>query len=193
MRAMTNSVVVGIDEVGRGSWAGPLVVGAVILASPLAGLRDSKVLTKLQRERLALVIHEQAYAVGLGWVSAGELDVHGMTAALRLGAERALAALGTTWDAIVVDGSFNFLSHLPNATALVDADASMPAVSAASIVAKVARDQYMAVLAEQFPHYGFADHVGYGTARHAAALQQYGPCEQHRRSFAPIKRLVERP
>lgn len=180
-------VVLGIDEVGRGCWAGPLVAGAVILKRAIPGVRDSKQLTRKAREALDIVIRRRAVAYGLGWVAPDELDEVGLTAAVRLAYRRALAEIATAYDQIIIDGNYNFLADLPNARAIVKADATVPAVSAASIIAKVARDRYMAQAALQYPGYGFERHVGYGTAAHAAALQQFGLCELHRRSFKPMQ------
>ena len=177
----------GIDEVGRGCWAGPVVAGAVILRRPIPGVKDSKQLTKLQRERFDAQIRVEAAAFGLGHADPAEIDRLGMTAALRLAMERALAQIQVAYEEIVIDGALNFLSDNPKARSLVKADLFIQAVSAASVIAKVARDKYMADIAAKFPGYGFDAHVGYGTAVHAAALQQLGPCELHRRSFKPIQ------
>ena len=182
--------VVGVDEVGRGCWAGPLVAGAVILHSPIDDIRDSKKLSKLQRERLAAHIQTEAVC-GLGWVSPRELDQVGMTAGVRLAFERALAELTVDYDELIIDGSFNFFPDDPRAKAVIKADNSVPAVSAASIIAKVARDRNMAEAAKTHSGYGFERHVGYGTALHLAALQKLGVCELHRRSFAPVRRIIE--
>lgn len=187
--------MLGIDEVGRGCWAGPLVAGAVVLGEPITGLRDSKKLGARQRCALAQQIQSSA-AVGLGWVSPAELDAVGMTAAVRLAMIRAVEQATAAYDLIIIDGSINYLQDyvLPDGvqvTTLVRADDTVPAVSAASIVAKVARDSYMQQIAQQFPGYGFESHVGYGTARHLQALQMHGPCQLHRQSFKPIRQLVK--
>jgi ribonuclease HII len=183
-------MTVGIDEVGRGCWAGPLVAGAVLLGdAPLAGLKDSKLLSKQQRERLDEQIRAAAIGYGLGWVTPAELDKIGLTEAVRLAMQRALAAIIQPYKEIVVDGNFNFFAHDARARALIKADNLIPAVSAASIIAKVARDQFMAGQAAAFPGYGFEKHVGYGTAAHRDALQKLGLCELHRRSFKPIRAL----
>ena len=179
-------MLVGIDEVGRGSWAGPLVAGAVVLGRPISGLRDSKKLTRLQRERLAKHIYAKARAVGLGWVTAQEVDLLGLTAAVRLAMQRALAMVAEPYTQIIIDGKYNFLHDNPLAETLVRADDLMPAVSAASIVAKVARDHYMAALGVPYDKYQFVKHVGYGTALHRQLLEKYGVCDLHRRSFKPV-------
>lgn len=187
--------LLGIDEVGRGPWAGPLVVGACVLREPIEGLNDSKKLTAKRRDALATEIHKKAYC-GLGWVSAAELDKLGLSAALRKACREAVKqvqALKPEFNEIIIDGTVNFLSDTPlgkYASVLPKADALVPEVSAASIIAKVARDNYMIKLAERFPDYGFEKHVGYGTALHRAALEKYGLCEEHRKSFRPIAELA---
>lgn len=190
MHASNGPVIVGIDEVGRGSWAGPLLVGAVILSGPApAGVTDSKLLTPARRRYLARAIKSRSTAIGLGWVRASEIDAIGLGAALKLAAERALAALETRYDQIIIDGTINFLPGRP-VTTLAKADLTVPSVAAASIVAKVARDAYMARLHQSDPRYGFDRHVGYGTRLHAAALAAHGPSPQHRHSFRPIALLT---
>lgn len=182
-------MIVGIDEVGRGCWAGPLVAGAVLLTAPVEGLKDSKKLSKLQRERLDAEIRASAI-YGLGWVTPAEIDEIGLTAAVRVAMQRAVAEIDTQYDEIIIDGNLNFLSDNPRSKCLVKADDSIPAVSAASIIAKVARDNYMTEAALKYPGYGFEKHVGYGTALHRTALAELGVHEMHRRSFAPIKVLL---
>jgi ribonuclease HII len=182
--------IVGIDEVGRGCWAGPLVAGAVILSSPIVGLKDSKVLTKAQREKLTATIEVQALAFGLGWVTADEIDMVGLTKAVALAMQRALKKIQIVYDSVIIDGSYNFLPSNKLVTTLVKADASVPAVSAASIIAKVARDNYMTQQHLEYPEYGFDTHVGYGTKRHAELLKQYGPCALHRKSYKPVQLVL---
>lgn len=179
-------MIVGIDEVGRGCWAGPLVAGAVLLGQPIKGLKDSKKLSRLQRERWDAEIRIRAISFGLGWVDAVEVDQLGLTAAVRLAMERAFAQIQGAYQRIIIDGDLNFLAHNPLSEAMVRADDTVPAVSAASIIAKVARDRYMAQMSLQFPAYGFEKHVGYGTAAHRAAIQAHGLTDLHRRSFKPI-------
>lgn len=186
-------VIVGIDEVGRGCWAGPVVAGAVILDEPIKGLTDSKLLSKKRREVLVLEIKLQAVAIGLGWVSAQEVDTLGLTAAVRLAMQRAMEQITTPYDEIIVDGNLNFLVDNLKARAIIKADLSVPSVSAASILAKVARDQYMAEAAGEYPQYGFDKHVGYGTAFHHEKLKLHGVCELHRLSFKPIQALAQLP
>ena len=196
---------VGMDEVGRGCWAGPLVAGAVILpakpfhkSDPLKSgpaeavplLRDSKKLSKKQRETAAQWIHEHALAVGLGWVSPREIDAVGLTRAVGMAMERALAQITLYFDELIIDGNYNFFAHDPRARAVIKADDSFPSVSAASIVAKVARDNHMAGLPEKYAGYGFDKHVGYGTAAHLKALNLHGPSRHHRSAFAPVAALL---
>ena len=183
--------IIGIDEVGRGSWAGPLVVGAVILSRPIDGLKDSKLLSAKQRQKLNSLIYAEAQAIGLGWVSAAEIDRLGLTRSIRLAIKRALKQIKIKYNQIIIDGNINYLSDNPLAKAIIKADVNIAAVSAASIVAKVARDSYMSKAAEIYKGYGFETHVGYGTASHLVALNQLGVCLLHRRSYKPIRLLIE--
>lgn len=188
-------MILGIDEVGRGPWAGPLVVGAVVLpeGEAFAGLTDSKKLTAKKRAVLDTDIREKALGWGLGWVHAEEIDAIGLSQALRLATIRAVEAVKTPYHEIIIDGTINFLSETAKGayvTTLPKADFLIPAVSAASIIAKVARDTYMEEQDALYPEYGFASHVGYGTSKHQQALNQHGVTPLHRRSFAPIAKLV---
>lgn len=183
-------ITVGIDEVGRGCWAGPLVAGAVILREPIAGLKDSKKLSKLQREKLTGVIKTEALAIGLGWVWPAELDEHGVTWAVKTAMHRALEEIKIPYDEVIIDGNINYFPEISKAKAVIKADDSVPAASAASIVAKVARDYYMAKIVEKYPGYGFEAHVGYGTAAHIAALKKLGVTNIHRKSYKPIKAFI---
>ena len=184
--------ILGIDEVGRGPLAGPLVVGAVVLPTEekewFVELADSKKLTAKKRERLSELILAEA-VVGLGWVSNIELDEVGISGALRLATRRAVKAvqkLHAPFSQIVIDGKVNFLKNTPleeYVSVMIKADDLIREVSAASIVAKVARDKYMCELAGKYPEYGFDSNKGYGSADHIAAIKKYGPCDIHRRSF----------
>lgn len=178
-------MIIGIDEVGRGAWAGPLVVGAVLLSQPIADLTDSKLLTKRRRTELDLKIRNVAEFVGLGWVYPVEIDQVGLTAAMKLGCRRAIE--GAPDLGIVIDGHINYMSDNPWSTCLIKADQTVAAVSAASIVAKVARDNYMIDLASEYPSYGFDKHVGYGTNVHIKALKDFGILAVHRISYKPVK------
>jgi ribonuclease HII len=169
------------------------VAGAVILNQPIAGLRDSKKLSKAQRDKLAILIHAEALAVGIGWVDASELDAIGLTKAVGLAMKRAFEQIQIDFDEVIIDGNINYFPAEPRAKAVIKADDSVPAVSAASIVAKVARDNYMAELGEPYLNYAFDKHVGYGTALHLERLKLHGVSDMHRRSFKPIQKLLELP
>ena len=195
-------MILGIDEVGRGPGAGPLVVGAVILGgTETEGLDDSKKLTKKRREALDGVIREQAAAWALGWVSARELDDVGMSQALRLATRRAVKQVqaqckekNLAFDEIIIDGTVNFLADTAlerYVTVMAKADGLIPSVSAASIIAKVARDQFMAEQDMVYPGYGFASNAGYGVAKHRTAIERLGVTPLHRLSFAPLQKYVE--
>ncbi len=184
------SIIVGMDEVGRGCWAGPAAAGAVILKQAIPGVKDSKLLSRLRRAELDGIIRRQALAVGIGWAQVAEINELGLTAALKLAFARALAEITVQYDEIVIDGNYNFLTGIEKTRTLIDADALIPAVSAASIVAKVARDNYMMRLAEQYPGYSFERHVGYGTKEHQQALAKQGICALHRTNFRPIQAVM---
>ncbi len=184
-------MIVGIDEVGRGCMAGPLVAGAVLFDKPMRGLKDSKKLTRAQRVLFDAKIRKRALAFGLGWVMPEELDAVGLTHAVRLAMERALLAIEADYEQVIIDGNFNFLKHMPKTETLIKADDLIPAVSAASILAKVARDNWMIEAAQEFPGYGFESHVGYCTRAHQAAVAELGVSTLHRRSFAPVRLALE--
>ncbi len=183
-------MILGIDEVGRGPWAGPLVIGAVVLGGKeIEGLTDSKKLTKKRRDELDVIIRRDAAGCGLGWVNADELDEIGLSAALVLATRRAVEQVKAPYHEIIIDGTINFLKDTSKAqyvTTLKKADLLIPSVSAASIIAKVARDNYMIEQAKLYPEYKFGSHVGYGTAAHRAAIDEYGVTPLHRLSFAPL-------
>lgn len=184
-------MIVGIDEVGRGCWAGPVCVGAVVMHDDLRGIvDDSKKLSAPQRQVIARLVKEQA-TVSLGWASPGYIDTHGLTAALKQAALQALAGLNAPITQILLDGNSNYIGD-PRVKTIIGGDAVEPVIAAASIVAKVARDTYMQAISgqEQFNQYGFESHVGYGTLFHRAALAQHGPCELHRMSWAPLRALA---
>ncbi|MBU6436941.1 MAG: ribonuclease HII [Betaproteobacteria bacterium] len=186
--------VAGVDEAGRGPLAGPVVAAAVILdpAQPIAGLADSKVLSEPARERLAPLICAQALAWAVAEASADEIDTLNILQASLLAMRRAVERLSRAPLHVLVDG--NRAPRLPMpCTPIVCGDASVPAISAASILAKVARDALMHDLDQVFPVYGFARHKGYPTADHLAALQRHGACTAHRRSFAPVRRALALP
>jgi len=181
-------MIVGIDEVGRGAWAGPMVVGAVLLGdSCIEGLTDSKKLTKKQREVLDGQIRKSAVAIGLGWVSAKQIDTIGLSEALKLASRRALAHIRHEYHEIIIDGTIRLIED-PRVSCLPKADLLVPSVSAASIVAKVARDNYMRHLDLVYPGYNFMGHVGYGTSLHIEAIERLGVTPLHRLTYAPLRK-----
>lgn len=197
-----SSLTIGVDEAGRGPWAGPVTAAAVILdpARPIEGLTDSKKLSEKARDRLAPLIRERALAWCVAEASVEEIDTLNIREATFLAMQRAIADVyGTIGDKsgqagpdlyILIDG--NALPRdLPcQARAIVKGDLTEPAISAASILAKTHRDAQMVSLCNTYPGYGFSGHKGYGTAAHAEALSRLGPCPVHRQSFAPIRALL---
>ncbi|MEZ5142304.1 MAG: ribonuclease HII [Acidimicrobiales bacterium] len=177
-------VVVGMDEVGRGSWAGPLVVGAAVIPKDrrIVGVRDSKMLTEAEREAVFDKVAAWCDAWAVGAASQPECDELGMSAAQKLAARRALDGLGVTPDRVLLDGSWDFVGG-GIVTRLVKGDARCVSIAAASILAKVSRDRVMRAEAEHFPGYDFEFNKGYPCPRHKAALQAYGPTSIHRRSW----------
>lgn len=186
-----HEVVVGMDEVGRGSWAGPLTVAAVVIPSDrrVNGIRDSKMLTPARREVLAERIRDWCRAVGVGHATAAECDDLGMSEAQRRAARRALEQLGCEPDSVLIDGKWDFVGNGRTRT-MVKGDARCLSIAAASIVAKVSRDRIMMDEAEHYPAYGFDQNKGYPCPRHKIALQGYGPSAIHRRSWVFMERLA---
>ena len=187
----TPGLLAGVDEAGRGPLAGPVVAAAVILdpRQPIAGLADSKKLTARRRERLYDEICAKALCCSIALASVAEIDRLNILQATLLAMQRAVAGLRLPPAKVQVDGN-----RLPTlgvlAEAIVDGDATVPAISAASILAKVQRDRWCAEVDARWPQYGFAAHKGYGTAAHLAALRAHGACEHHRRSFAPVAAVL---
>jgi ribonuclease HII len=181
----------GVDEAGRGPLAGPVVAAAVILDDlhPIRGLADSKVLTPLQRDRLYDEIRAKALCCSIAEASVEEIDQLNILQATMLAMRRAVEGLRLKPVKVLIDGN-----RLPTldvlAEAIVKGDALVPAISAASILAKVHRDRWCIAFHEEYPQYGFAGHKGYSTAEHMAALRQHGACPQHRRSFAPVAEVL---
>lgn len=191
-----DDLVAGIDEAGRGPLAGPVVAAAVILdrARPIEGLKDSKLLSASQRERLATVIRERALSWSVAWADAAEIDALNILRATMLAMRRAMLGLAVVPAGVQIDGN-----RLPDlrlrdrqlvGEAVVRGDSNIPAISAASIIAKTARDHIMIRMDRMYPNYGFARHKGYGTATHRECLQKHGPCEQHRKSFRPVRQAT---
>ena len=200
-----NKMILGIDEVGRGAWAGPLVVGACVLNdAKIKGLTDSKALSRKQREKLSAEISKSSAIIGLGWVSNDELDKIGLSAALKLATRRAVKEVqkkckkqNIKFNEIIIDGTVNFLAGTPlekYASTLKKADLLISSVSAAAICAKVARDNFMAELSKkpEFEPFCFENHAGYGTPKHRAALSEFGVSKIHRKSFKPIAEFLEK-
>jgi ribonuclease HII len=190
-------MVIGIDEVGRGCWAGPLVACAVLLDEQVLEskkytwrLADSKKLSAKKRKLIAGDLMSSGVHYGLGWVEPSEVDKMGLTDAVREAMQRAVSQLDTADHIVIIDGNINYLPQLKNSKAIIKADDSIPAVSAASIIAKVARDEYMIKVGKSYPEYGFENHVGYGTPSHIKALETLGVSDIHRKSYAPIKKML---
>lgn len=186
------SWVAGVDEVGRGPLAGPVVTAAVILdpQKPISGLADSKALSEKKRETLFDEIIEKAKAWSIGRAEVEEIDDINILQATMLAMQRAVAGLAVQPGHVLVDG--NRCPDLPcSSEAIIKGDGKIPAISAASIIAKVTRDREMVLLDSEYPGYGLAGHKGYPTKMHIAALQDLGVTEIHRRSFAPVRRALE--
>ena len=198
-------MILGIDEVGRGPYAGPLVIGACVLgdwqnsenAEWIEKLTDSKKLSAKRREELYVLIKEKALATAAGWVSSAEIDEVGLSEALRLATRRAVEQIQKTkvpFSEIIIDGTMNFLAGTKlekYVSTLKKGDFLVKEISAASILAKVERDKYMAELDAVYPKYGFGKHVGYGTAAHQKAMEEFGLTPEHRRSFRPVREIAE--
>lgn len=191
-KELANEIVAGVDEAGRGPLAGPVVVAAVILDAtrPIRGLADSKVLSEADRERLAPRIRERAIAYAIIAVDIDEIERLNILGATLVGMTRALLALSTAPTFALIDGN-RLPKTLPcPARAVIGGDATQAAISAASILAKTERDRIMREFDPIHPGYGFAQHKGYPTPEHFAALERFGPCAIHRRGFAPVRRLI---
>lgn len=185
-----NHVIAGLDEVGRGPLAGPVVAAAVVLRRPMEGLADSKLLSPKRRETLTEALYRSDQAlVGLGAASVGEIDAINILQATMLAMQRALARLSIIPDLALIDGNRTPVLPCP-AKAVVGGDRLVPAIAAASIVAKVTRDRLMTRLDHRHPGYGWSRNAGYPTAEHREALLRLGPCRHHRMSFAPVKALA---
>ena len=189
---MTNVILIcGVDEAGRGPLAGPVSAAAVILDenAPIEGLADSKKLSERQRDRLAPLIRERALAWAVAYAEVEEIDRINILQATLLAMRRAVLALKILPQQVLVDGLYCPQTGIPS-QAIVKGDSKIAAISAASILAKTARDELMLQLHEQYPRYGFADHKGYPTVAHLAALREYGVSAVHRRSFRPVREIL---
>jgi len=183
------AIVAGVDEVGRGAWAGPVTYGAVVLPSDrrMYKLRDSKMLDPQRRSELADRIMDFALAASIGHATNDEIDALGMTEAMRLAARRAVSDLGVRPDVCLLDGNWDFLAGFGTRNQrIVHGDARSASIAAASIVAKVARDQLMTEACLTYPSYGFSRNKGYPSPEHQASLRPDGPCPLHRHSWAPV-------
>lgn len=191
MTRISQSLVAGVDEAGRGPLAGPVVAAAVVLPPSYHGdlVADSKTLSSRRREQANRLIRSNALAWSIGAASVREIDKHNIHQATLIAMRRAVLGLHPCPDFVVVDG--RFLPDVPYpGKALVRADATESPVSAASILAKVFRDHYMICLGRKYPQYGFSQHKGYPTAMHLDALKSFGPCPEHRRSFSPVAQVL---
>ena len=183
-----SQIIAGVDEVGRGPLAGPVVTAAVILDpnNPIVGLRDSKKLTQKKREKLVLEIQEKAIAWSIGRADVAEIDKINILQATMIAMQRAVAGLSVRPTLVLVDGNRAPDFAIP-AEAIIGGDDKVDEISAASIIAKVFRDNEMCTMDDLYPGYGFSSHKGYGTSHHLAAIEILGVCAIHRRSFAPIR------
>jgi len=183
--------IAGVDEVGRGPLVGDVVTAAVILDpnNPILGLADSKKISEKKRLMLCSEIKEKALSWSIGRAEPHEIDQLNILHATMLAMQRAIAGLSLTPDFVLIDGNRCPVLPMP-AQAVVKGDSLVAEISAASILAKVTRDQEMALLDEQYPEYGFAQHKGYPTAKHLEQLTRFGPIPEHRRSFAPVRTIL---
>jgi ribonuclease HII len=188
-------LVAGVDEAGRGPLAGPVMAAAVILHPdrPIAGLRDSKKLSATRREALEAVIKSDALCWSVAWSDRAEIDALNILSATMLAMRRAIIGLAVVPRAVQVDGNrlpdLRFREGRIDGLAIVGGDARIESISAASILAKTARDRTMVAMHARYPDYEFARHKGYGTELHRARLEKHGPCPEHRRSFSPVRAL----
>ncbi|AAU27455.1 TPA: ribonuclease HII [Legionella pneumophila] len=191
MNTVLKILMAGVDEVGRGPLAGAVVTAAVILKKPIDGLTDSKKLSPKQRNLLAIRIKEEALAFAYGRAEVEEIDQLNIHHATLLAMRRAVEALPIQPDNVFVDGAFTPQLNIP-CKAIVQGDSLIPEISAASILAKVLRDEEMVALDKIYPGYGFAEHKGYATPVHKEALMRLGPCKIHRRSYSPVADLISK-
>jgi ribonuclease HII len=185
--------ICGLDEVGRGPLAGPVVVGAVVIENEsqfLEGVRDSKVMSEKKRDFFFEKIKEISTAWGIGVVESFEIDEFGISQAIQKAMERAIDSLGIDVDYLITDGNVQKIRNYPMEV-ITDGDALHYSISAASVLAKVTRDNMMKEYSKKYPEYGFEKHVGYGTKIHMEALERIGPCEIHRKCFKPVAKFFK--
>ena len=193
----TDELSAGVDEAGRGSLAGPVVASAVLLNphAPIDGLTDSKKLTEKRRNELTVLIKQQSLAWSVGWADSVEIDAINILYATMLAMRRAIIGLAVTPTKVLVDGNrlpdLNFNGIMMAGEAIIGGDDKVGVISAASIIAKTTRDHMMCELDKIFPNYEFARHKGYGTTIHCARLQEFGPCYEHRQTFAPVRAAIK--
>ena len=184
---------IGVDEAGRGPWAGPVVAAAVKFASisddVASSLKDSKLLSATKRASAFDSLRRSDSLIGIGWVSAGAIDELGISQAVKQAMHTAVAQIAKQDEFIIIDGNVNYLSEYYDSVAIIKADKEILEVSAASIVAKVMRDRYMNLMARLWPNYGFDRHFGYGTGLHSQRLEMHGLSPIHRRSFRPMREM----
>jgi ribonuclease HII len=187
--ASAAEIIIGLDEVGRGAWAGPVVAGAVAMRADqmILGVNDSKKVSRPKRIQLDRTIKSVVEAIGVGWVSSTDVDRFGLSWAVVESGRRALMELDMPEARLFIDGSWNYPQQWRSSTAIVRGDSQLVPIAAASIVAKVARDRYMALLNCRYPGYEFSANVGYGTAHHRAGLEAYGVCPAHRHTYKPVQ------
>ncbi len=185
------NLIAGVDEVGRGSWAGPLVTAAVILPKDkrLYKIRDSKLLTPEKREDYFKKIYKIAESIGIGQVTEEEIDELGLSYAIKLSGERVLENLHIKPDYVLLDGNWNYIKEIECET-IIGGDNISLSIACASIVAKVTRDRLLINYHSKYPHYDFKNNKGYPAPKHKDALNKLGPCEIHRKSYAPIQKLL---
>lgn len=186
----SHNLIVGIDEVGRGPLAGPVYAAAVCLKKPIIGLNDSKKLSSKIREKLFVEIQENAF-IGIGLASVEEIDKINILQASLLAMQRAYLALEINADLVLIDGNKAPKISANEIQTIIGGDAKIPSISAASIIAKVTRDRLMNDLSRKFPYYLWDKNAGYGTKAHLDAIEKYGICQHHRKTFAPIKNILK--
>jgi ribonuclease HII len=187
-------IIAGVDEVGRGAWAGPVVAAAVVLPKNkrLYKIRDSKVLNTSRREEIFERIYNIAKFIGIGKVTEKEIDRLGLSQAIKLAGNRALENLGISVDYILLDGNWNYLKEKIECQAIIGGDSYCVSVACASVIAKVTRDRLLIKYHSKYPEYDFKNNKGYPSPRHKKALGKFGPCKIHRKSYAPILKLLNR-